>query len=203
MNKGQIRAHFKALLNRTDCDDALADTFIDQAITRSERVLRIPPMEKSIDYTIAATTTFLTIPNDFLEITGLYHGSTNLIRVSLAKFIEITQGGETGTPKYFTREAGTLKIYPYPTTGTVTMNYYASFPAMTSDTDQNDLALIASDMIVYGALSYAADYFLDERGQLFEGKFVQGISEIQQQANDAETSGTVQVMQAHTTYEDY
>ena len=34
MNKGQIRAHFKALLNRSDCPDALADTFIDQATTR-------------------------------------------------------------------------------------------------------------------------------------------------------------------------
>lgn len=202
MNKGEIRAHFLALLNRTDCSNTLADTFIDQSITRIERVMRIPPMEKSVDYTISAQTTFLTIPNDFLEITGLYHGSTNLVRVSLAKFIEITQGGETGTPKYFTREADTLKIYPYPTTGTVTMNYYASFPEMTSDSDQNDLALIGSDLIVYGALSYAADYFLDERGQVFEGKFVTGVTEIQQQANDAETSGTVQVIQAHTTYED-
>ena len=202
MNKGEIRAHFLALLNRTDCSNSLADTFIDQSITRIERVMRIPPMEKSVDYTISAQTTFLTIPNDFLEITGLYHGSTNLVRVSLAKFIEITQGGEVGTPRVFTREADKIKIYPYPTSGTVTMNYYASFPEMTSDSDQNDLALIGSDLIVYGALSYAADYFLDERGQLFEGKFVTGVTEIQQQANDAETSGTVQVIQAHTTYED-
>ena len=159
-------------------------------------------MEKSIDYTISAQTTFLTIPNDFLEITGLYHGSTNLVRVSLAKFIEITQGGEVGTPRVFTREADKIKIYPYPTSGTVTMNYYASFPEMTLDSDQNDLALIGSDLIIYGALSYASDYFLDERGQVFEGKFVTGVTEIQQQANDAETSGTVQVIQAHTTYED-
>ena len=159
-------------------------------------------MEKSIDYTISAQTTFLTIPNDFLEITGLYHGSTNLVRVSLAKFIEITQGGEAGTPRVFTREADKIKIYPYPTSGTVTMNYYASFPEMTLDSDQNDLALIGSDLIIYGALSYASDYFLDERGQVFEGKFVTGVTEIQQQANDAETSGTVQVIQAHTTYED-
>tara|TARA_Y100000385_G_scaffold288285_1_gene354507 strand:- start:34 stop:645 length:612 start_codon:yes stop_codon:yes gene_type:complete len=202
MNKGQIRAHFLALLNRTDCSDTLADTFVDQSITRIERVMRIPPMEKSIDYAISAQTTFLTIPNDFLEITGLYHGSTNLVRVSLAKFIEFTQNGQSGTPKYFTREADKIKIYPYPTTGAVTMNYYASFPEMTSDSDQNDLALIGSDLIVYGALSYAADYFLDERGQVFEGKFVTGVTEIQQQANDAETSGTVQVIQAHTTYED-
>ena len=28
MNKGQLRAHFLALLNRSDCTDTLADTFI-------------------------------------------------------------------------------------------------------------------------------------------------------------------------------
>ena len=34
MNKGQIRTHFIALLNRTDCTNALADTFIDMAMGR-------------------------------------------------------------------------------------------------------------------------------------------------------------------------
>jgi hypothetical protein len=203
MNKGELRTHFKQLLNRSDCTDALADTFISQSITRMERVLRIPPMEKTLTYTITSNTTELTIPTDFLEITGIYHGTTNMIRVSLAKFIELTQGGETGTPKYFCRQADKLTIYPYPTSGTVTMNYYASFPVLVSDSDTNDLTLIASDMIAYGALTYAADYFLDERGPQFEGKFQQGLTEIQMQANDAETSGTVQVMQPHSTYQDF
>lgn len=47
MNKGEIRAHFKALLNRSDITDALADTFIDQGITRIQRSLRVPSMEKN------------------------------------------------------------------------------------------------------------------------------------------------------------
>ena len=203
MNKGELRTHFKNLLNRSDCSDDLADTFISQSITRMERVLRIPPMEKSITYTITSNTTELTIPTDFLEITGMYHGTTNMVRVSLAKFIELTEVGETGTPRYFSRQADKFKIYPYPTTGTVTMLYYATFPTLSADSDSNDLTLIASDMIAYGALTYAADWFLDERGQLFEAKFQQGVSEIQQQANDAESSGTVQVMQPHTVYEDF
>ena len=200
MNKGEIRAHFLALLNRTDCSNALADTFINQSIARIERTLRIPPMEKTRSYTILSSTTFVTIPQDFLEITDFYYDSTNLSRIPLAKMVEITEGGETGTPKFFSREGEIMKIYPFPTSGTLSMNYYASFVDMTADSDENDLALIGSDLIIYAALSYASDYFLDDRGQLFEAKFVQFMSELQEQANDAETSGTVQSMQPVALY---
>ena len=56
MNKGEIRAHFKALLNRSDCTDALADTFLNQALTRIQRILRIPPIERMQTYTVSANT---------------------------------------------------------------------------------------------------------------------------------------------------
>jgi len=202
MNKGEIRAHFKALLNRTDCSDALADTFIDQSIARAQRVLRIPPMEKTQTYNLTASTSTLIIPADFLEIIDMYYANTNLTRVPLSKYVEMSQPAESGTPRYFTREGENIKIYPYPTSGSISMNYYGQFTEMTADTDENDLAIIASDLITYGALGYASDYFLDERGPLFETKFVQFLSELQEQANDAEVSGTVQAMQPTATYQD-
>jgi hypothetical protein len=202
MNKGELRTHFKDLLNRSDCSDALADTFIDQSITRIERNLRIPPMEKSYSYAITTTTTEVTIPSDFLEAINMYYENTSVNRVSMNRFLDVSVGDETGTPKYFTRQGTNFKIYPYPTSGNLILNYYASFPVMTSDTDENDLALIASDLIAYGALSFAADYFLDERGQLFEGRFTQLANELQGQADDAESSGTVQVIQASAQYLD-
>lgn len=202
MNKGELRAHFKALLNRTDCSDALADTFIDQSIARAQRVLRIPSMEKTQTYNITASTSTLIIPADFLEIIDMYYSNTNLTRVPLSKYVEMSQPGENGTPRYFTREGENIKVYPYPTSGSISMNYYGQFTVMTADTDENDLAIIASDLITYGALGYASDYFLDERGPLFEQKFAQFLAELQEQANDAEVSGTVQAMQPIATYND-
>jgi hypothetical protein len=202
MNKGELRTHFKELLNRSDCSDALADTFINQSITRIERNLRIPPMEKSYSYTISISTSEVLIPSDFLEAINMYYANTSVNRVSMNRFLDVSVGGETGTPLYFTRQGTKFKIYPSPTSGSLVLNYYASFPVMTSDTDENDLALIASDLIAYGALSFAADYFLDERGQLFEGRFTQLANELQGQADDAESSGTVQVIQASAQYLD-
>lgn len=202
MNKGQLRAHFKALLNRSDCEDALADTFINQSITRVQRTLRIPPMEKTQTYTISGSTSFLMLPTDFLEIIDIYYDNTNLARVPLSKFIDISSGEEDGTPKYFCREGEKLLIYPRPSSGSIKMNYYGQFPDLTDDTSSNDLTVLASDLVSYGALSYAADYYLDERGQLFETRFAQFMFELQDQANEAEMTGTVQVMQPSAMYLD-
>ena len=46
MNKGELRTHIKDVLNRTDVTDALVDTFIFQTLSRIQRLLRIPSMEK-------------------------------------------------------------------------------------------------------------------------------------------------------------
>ena len=192
MNKGELRVHFKDLLNRSDLTDTLADTFVDQSITRIQRQLRIPSMEKTFNYSITSSTTSLTVPADFLEVLDFYHTNTNIQRIPLSTMVNYKQGGEAGTPQYFARQGDEFLIYPYPSSGTAVLNYYAQFTDMTADTDENDLAIIAPDLITYGALSYASDYFMDERGPLFEQRFSQFLSELQGQADDAETSGSVQ-----------
>jgi len=204
MNKGQIRAHFKALLNRSDCVDALADTFIDQSISRIQRLIRIPPMERQQAYAINSPSPqdSIILPADFLEIIDIYFDSTSLSRVPMRTILEMKKINDLGSPLFFAREQGSLVLYPRPTSGTLYLNYYGQFTDLIADTDTNDLTSIASDAVTYGALSYAADYFIDERGGLFEQKLNTFLSELQQQANDAETSGTVQAIRPTTNYQD-
>jgi len=204
MNKGQIRAHFKALLNRSDCSDALADTFIDQALTRIQRFLRIPAMEQQQTYSFTSGTaiTQVVVPANMLEIIDLQYDGMGLVRVPLHEMAEQHKAAETGSPKYFTREREVIKISPLPTSGTLYLNYYAEFDELTDDSSENIITLIASDLLTYSALSYAADYFLDERGPLFDQKSGQFLAEIQEQANAAEQSGVAQVMRPTRTYTD-
>ena len=204
MNKGQIRAHFKALLNRSDCSDALADTFIDQALTRIQRFLRIPAMEQQQTYSFTSGTaiTQVVVPANMLELIDLQYDGMGLVRVPLHEMAEQHKVAETGSPKYFTREREVIKISPLPTSGTLYLNYYAEFDELTDDSSENIITLIASDLLTYSALSYAADYFLDERGPLFEQKSGQFLAEIQEQANAAEQSGVAQVMRPTRTYTD-
>ena len=204
MNKGQIRSHFKALLNRSDCSDALADTFIDQALTRIQRVLRIPSMEKQQSYSITsgAPLTQVVIPSNLLEIIDLQYDGVSLLRVPLHEMAAALKTGATGSPQYFSREREVIKVSPNPTSGVIYLNYYGEFDELTNDTSTNVITNIASDLLTYTALSYASDYFLDERGPLFDTKSGQFLAELQDQANSAETSGMAQVMRPTSTYTD-
>lgn len=192
MNKGDLRTHFKALLNRSDITDTLADTFIDQGIARIQRTLRVPSMEKQYTYTISGSTSFVMVPTDFLEAISLYYDNHQLTRLPLAEFLTKKRSGQAGSPHYFTREGGKFLIDPTPDSGSLILSYYSDFTEMTQDSDENELAVFGSDLIIYSALTYAADYYLDDRAPLFEQKYTVFLTEIQEQANDAETSGTLQ-----------
>mgnify|MGYP003664176129 FL=1 len=204
MNKGEIRAHFIALLNRSDCSNALADTFIDQAITRIQRQLRVPAMEKQNQYNVtnASGTSQVVMPADLLEIIELYYDGNSLTRIPLHEMVQYQKTGELGSPRFFCREQGNIKIHPMPSTGNLFLNYYAEQDALTSDSDTNMLTNIASDLLTYTALSYAADYFLDERGAVFDQKSGSFLAEIQEHANSSEQSGVNQVVRPTHYYED-
>ena len=192
MNKGNLRTHFKAVLNRSDITDALADTFIDQGIARIQRSLRIPSMETQNTYDFTSQTANVTLPSNFLEAIDVYFDNRALTRLPMRELKELAKGNETGSPMYFTREGGNFLLYPQPSSGSLVLNYYASFEEMTTDSSENILSLIAPDLIIYAALTYAADYYIDERSALFDGKYLIFLTEIQDQANEQEIRGSIQ-----------
>jgi hypothetical protein len=203
MNYGDLKQNFQDVLNRNDITSALTTRFIDQGIARIQRQLRTPMSEKVLEVSITSATTSLTLPADFLEIISLYHGKYELERVSMRRFRELNDNTYTGKPLYFARQAEKLLLYPQPADGTLVLYYHAEFPSMTQDTDENVLARAASDLIVYSALTYAADHFLDQRSELFEQKFNQFLAEIQEQANDQELQGGTQSILPSYSYQDY
>jgi len=202
MNYGDIKTHFEALLNRSDITPALTTNFIDQGIARIQRQLRTPLNENIVTYTITTQTPSVTVPNDFLEIISLYFGGSELNRIPVAKFRPLANNPVTGNPTVFNRQQQDLQLWPQPTSGTLTLYYYGEFAPMTLNSDENALAAVASDLIIYSALTYAADYYLDERGQLFEDKYNQFLAELQQQGDDQELNGGTQSIQPAYSYAD-
>jgi len=202
MNYGDIKTHFEALLNRSDITPTLTTNFIDQGIARIQRQLRTPLNENIVTYTITTQTPSVTVPNDFLEIISLYFGASELNRIPVAKFRPLANNPVTGNPTVFNRQQQDLQLWPQPTSGTLTLYYYGEFAPMTLNSDENALAAVASDLIIYAALTYAADYYLDERGQLFEDKYNQFLAELQQQGDDQELNGGTQSIQPAYSYAD-
>lgn len=201
MNYGDLKTHFEALLNRSDITATLTTTFIDQGIARIQRQLRSPINERKAEYTISGQTTSVILPNDFLEIISLYMGKYELSRIPMDRYRQLQDSVTTGTPRFFTREQQRLLLYPEPTSGTLTLYYYCDFPALVNNNDENDLTEVASDLVIYSALTYAADYYLDERGQIFEQKYNQFLAELQEQANDQELNGGIQAIMPSYRYD--
>ena len=202
MNYGDLKSHFNDLLNRSDITTALTERFIDQGIARIQRQLRTPMSERTLEITVSGQTETVTLPADFLEIISLYMGEYELERVSMRRYRELANTAVAGKPRYFARQAEKLYIYPQPTSGKLFLYYHAEFPALSADSDTHQLTNAAPDLIIYAALTYAADYYLDNRNEVFEAKFNRFLLELQEQANDQELQGGTQSMLPAYRYND-
>ena len=110
----------------------------------------------------------------------------------MRKYREVANTAVEGKPRLFVRQAEKLLLHPQPTSGTLTLYYHGEFPALSADSDENVLTQAAPDVVLYAALSFAADYYLDQRAEIFETKFQQFLLELQEQANDQELQGGTQ-----------
>jgi hypothetical protein len=191
MNKSQIRSQFLALLNRNDCSNELADTFIEQAVARIQRTLRVPAMEKVQTYTVgAAAPETLILPSDFLQVKYLYVGDTLLEYVDLGRFFRYSSA--VGGPKVYTRIQGALKVRQTPAEGTeVVLVYYGEIEDLVEETDESFISVAAPDLLINAGMTYACDYFVDDRKQVFENKYAEIMAELNEQAylTEMESSG--------------
>lgn len=204
--KADIRSQFKALLNRNDCTDALANVFIDQTIARMQRTLRVPSMEKAltITFTEEMPDSFV-LPNDYLGMKSLYFVqepfSKELEHIALGRFLEISSLIGS-VPQYYTRVQNTIKVKPAGEGMTIYMVYYGEIPDLVEDTDENFITVIAPDLLIYGALSFACDYFVDERKGPFEERYRTIYAEIEEQNYTLEFSGGMNMIQPLYSYND-
>lgn len=173
MNYGQLRANVISLINRSDCTDDLAAQFVQMAVARVQRdpSLRIPSLERLQQTVIGSTFDGVDIPNDLLQIINVYTDTETLERVELGRFLrEQTKG--ISTPKFFMTMGNQIKLVGAPAQGsTISLHYYGADDALVADSDESYLASIAPDLLTYGACSFAADFFIDDRKESFEAGY--------------------------------
>jgi hypothetical protein len=207
MNYGQVKTQFTGLMNRRDltANPALVDTFCQQALARAQRKLRVPAMEKSADLTIAdgySNSVGLAIPSDLVELKEISYSDDTTARTLREAPLGITlRAGVINAPDHpymFARRGSTWVLGPLPTAGDVLrVDYWAELPALVEDTDSNWLTEIAPDVLVYGALSFAADYYTDKRVAGFEQRFSNALDELQEQADEDELTMGAAVVPAY------
>jgi hypothetical protein len=189
MNYGELKTHFQALLNRRDLTTTLRETFLQMGISRIQRELRAPLMEKATLVTIGEDYDGLEIPSDYIALVALtvVDEETKLRRVDLQ--VAQREAVNIDTPQVFARQAGKWILGPTPIEDTVIrIDYFGEVGALEEDDDENVLTIIAPDLVSYAALVYAAEYFLDRRLEAFENRYNIMLNAIQSQSDFDELS---------------
>ncbi len=209
MTLGEMKTQFVNLMNRQDlrANTALVTTFITQAILRIQRELRVPMMEKTVNYTIPSNyvaTTGMAIPSDFLELIGMFVGGDAEFELQRTQATTVKQSAKyAGVPKFFTRLGANWIIGPAPSEGdVVVIQYYASFPVLASDAASNALSVVSWDAVVYAALAGACDYYNDERLKKFEDRYSQITQNLQAMADGDELTADAAVRPVYAWPED-
>lgn len=202
MNYGAVKAQFQAVLNRRDITPTLTENFIKQSIQRAQRVLRVPAMEKSVEINVLANEEMVDIPGDLLAfISVMWQDSAGIWHKLSRRDIGYVYANRAfvGNAAYYARQDGDLVLAPQPiSAGKVRIDYFADFSNLAADSDTNWLTEIAPDVIIYGALSFAADYFLDNRRDSFEQRFVGGVDELLTQMQIDELSSGAAISPAYS-----
>jgi len=196
MTYAEIRAQFIAILNRSDCTDAQADTFIDAGIKRSQRILSLITQERIDTVTVGSTFTGIDIPSDFIKPIAIYRDEYKLRRVSLAQYLETPS--EVGEPLVWTRDQSQFLLRPTPSEGAILkVLYYGEFETFATDATETTLSAISPQLFYYGGLVFAGDYFLDDRKSLWEDVYLKTVTELQGQSDDEELAGGAVVSPAY------
>jgi hypothetical protein len=206
-----MRQTFINLVNRTDFTDpnaALVKDWFGQSIQRIQREVRAPHMERllTIDTSLGEVDT-VTFPNDWLESKALvWDDSTTrsgeIDEVDIGTYYR-RKNQIRSYPTIYSRQGQSLLISaPIPKDAAAYLIYYGEETPLVNDVDETSLSAVASDLIVYGALTYSVDYFNDDRADKWESKWQFFREQIQSQATEGEIEGAGMAVQPFVEYDD-
>lgn len=184
MNYGELRTLFHGLLNRNDCTDTLADSFIALGLRRVERLLRTPLQKVSYSYVIPADWDgTVAIPSDYLGMSRIRINEVPIDRITIGQVANFS--GEYG----FYIDGGSFYFKGLYTEGdSINFIYYGEFDSSVADATITNYTLVLPDLTVYSALVFAADYFIDARKAGYESTLTALVQEVQMMSDNEEIS---------------
>lgn len=209
MNYTQLKAAIDDWLARSDLsDESIADTLIDMAEARINRLLRIKAMETVYNATISSGVT--DYPDAALEFKHLYLYSGDGDTLSGDGVLDPTDNnirelewrgldafsdqvlGSSGVPQFASRQGDKIVYWPLPNgTYKVSGIYYAAFTALDDDNPSNWLSTNAPDLLLSAVLTEASAYIKSpEQEAYWRSRREAAMGELQAADDQAEYSAT-------------
>lgn len=196
-NKQGIRNSVKQWSQRKTIPDEVLNDFIELAMSRANRLLRIPPLEAMTSISLSDAGNGQ-LPANFLEAISLsVEVEGDVIYLDRKSILEVDTLSNTSDQGYlptsFARIGNYIKIAPWNLGDTYSADlyYYYAVPPMNNDLDTNWFTLYAPEVLLYGAMSELSDYVRDVDGhQLWTQKFETAVSLLQAVEEKAKWSGS-------------
>jgi hypothetical protein len=150
-----------------------------------------------------ATAGGLAIPSDFLELIDLIATSSQGVTTNMQRMEKcdisraLLLAASTGVPAQYSRDGAVWVLGPKPLVGDIIkIKYYAALTPLVNAPDTNQLSNAAYDLMLYGALTFAGDFYTDKRVATWEARYTQIRDDLQMQADMDEESGAAAVQPA-------
>ena len=193
MNLGQVRAQFRQVLDRDDCSSDDADGWLALGLGRVQRELRAPYLERVFYVDVAGSAmSDLTIPVDYIGMIDVLVDGSPLKRTT---YRELSRLPASTTPEWYARYRNFLYFKgSIPVGVRLEILYYGEATPLTGDTSTNEITSVCPDLLIYAALTYAADAYKLDNGSAFEGRYMSLLAQINQQAADDEIAAMSMVV---------
>jgi hypothetical protein len=202
----EMRTDFLGRMIHDDITVAEADTYLNKSIQRCQRELRIPCMDRIFQTTVAgASLGTVAIPSDFLEMQDIFVDlsdgrSPALTKLSLRQ-LKAKDPLACPEPEWYARDGAYWRFVPWiPIGRLIDIRYFGEFSAFATDASENELSAIADDLIVWGAMADAGDFYRHPQTDEWEDKFVRRREGLSLQGRDMENSGGPMEVQATASF---
>ena len=198
MTRGDLVTQLKGILRRGDCSDALATTFLAQGMSRIQRLLRVPSMERAsfVDATTLPLQSF-EVPNDLLQIIDVLANNLPLEKLPYRSMLALGGSECISQPRSYARIGASLFLYPVlPVGGRVLVTYYGTFTDLPTAASTNEATTGFPDLCVYAGLSFAGDYYRHDMQDAWEARFQSLLAETQDQATQLDATGGSEAVQS-------
>ena len=192
MSLNSVCATFQTIFNRDDCSAAQAQVYALQAISRVQREVRLPCQERQLVITTTGVVDWISVPPDLIEIIDVIVADENgnpraLKHLPYRKLIMVDPN--TWVSAYARLQSQIWLRGRVGLSSAIQLIYYGEFSPFADATVDNEITESAPDLIVYGALSYAADAFDHPSAQKWEQRYQSILADVHMMAVDLEMNG--------------
>lgn len=209
MSYNAMKADFQNILDRDDCSDALADTFLRQGMSRIQRTCRLPSMERAQLITPQSVPMLqLPVPPDLIQVIDLLvpreaDAEGRLRALKKASYRRLMEYSSNDLPRVYARSQTLFYVRgAVPVGVTLQFLYYGNFSPFANGDADNELSASTPDLAVYSALSYAGDHFEHPSTAQWEARYQAIKAEVDQMAADLENEGGVNQMEPIFAFQD-